>query len=372
MTPPQQADGYARHVLMTADTVGGVWTYALELCRGLQQHDTRVTLLSMGRKPDEAQCRDVEQISNLTLVPTECRLEWMGDCERDLAASGELLLDLERRLKPDIVHINGYWHAALPFDAPVLSVAHSCVASWWQACRGTALPPEWAAYRDWVRDAVNAADMMVAPTTAFFRHFQDLHGTPTRARVIHNGRDPSEFRAGPKHMLVFAAGRLWDEAKNIGQLCKAAGQTRIRVAVAGDTAGPDGDAISMDHVAVLGRLAPEELAQWMAKAAIFVAPARYEPFGLTILEAALSGCALVLGDIPTLRELWDEAALFVNPDDVDALGAALRLLTSDPARTAELGRRARERAETYSTERMAAAYDAAYRTLSSPELEAVA
>jgi glycogen(starch) synthase len=357
---------------MTADTVGGVWSYALELCRGLQRHDTRVTLLSMGRMPDAAQRQEVEAIPNLTLVPTGYRLEWMADCERDVAASGEVLLALERQLKPDVVHINGYWHAALPFDAPVISVAHSCVVSWWQACRGTALAPEWAAYRAWVRDAVNACDMMVAPTASFFEQFQNLHGTPIRSRVIYNGRDPRHFRSGPKHMLVLAAGRLWDEAKNIGLVCKAAGQARIRVAVAGDIAGPDGDTMSMDHVAVLGRLAPDELAQWMAKAAIFVAPARYEPFGLTILEAAFSSCALVLGDIPTLRELWDGAAQFVDTDDAAALGAALRALTSDPARTVDLGERARARAEVYSAERMVAAYDEAYRALSAPGLEAVA
>jgi glycogen(starch) synthase len=372
MSPPQPAATTTRHVLMTADTVGGVWTYGMELCRGLQRHDTRVTIFSMGRMPDEAQRQETGTIANLTLMPTEYRLEWMPDCERDLAASGELLLTLEQRLKPDVVHINGFWHAALPFGAPVLSVAHSCVPSWWRACRGTPLPPEWAAYRDWVRDAVNAADMMVAPTAAFLRQFQELNGTPTRSRVIHNGRNPARFRSGPKHMLVLAAGRLWDEAKNIEILCKAAGQTGIRVAVAGDTAGPDGDAILMDHVAVLGRLAPDELAQWMAKAAIFVAPARYEPFGLTILEAALSSCALVLGDIPSLRELWDGAAMFVHPEDVDALGTALRSLTSDPARTAELGRLARARAENYSAEKMAAAYDDAYEVLSASNVEAVA
>jgi len=357
---------------MTADTVGGVWSYALELCRGLQRHDTRITLLSMGRMPDEAQRQEVAAIPNLDFVPAEFRLEWMTDCQRDLAASAQVLIALEQRLKPDIVHINGYWHAALPFDAPVVSVAHSCVPSWWQSCRGTALPPEWAAYRDWVRDAVSACDMMVAPTASFSRQFQGLHGTPTRSRVIHNGRDPRHYRSGAKHMLVLAAGRLWDEAKNIGLLCKAASQTNIRVAVAGDTARPEGDRMSMDHVAVLGRLAPEELAQWMAKAAIFVAPARYEPFGLTILEAALSSCALVLGDIPSLRELWDGAAEFVDPDDAAALAAGLRSLTADAARTAELGRRARARAEIYSTERMAAAYDEAYRALSAPDLEAVA
>jgi glycosyltransferase involved in cell wall biosynthesis len=360
------------NVLMTADTVGGVWTYGLELCRGLQRHDTRVTLFSMGRMPDEAQREEIAAIGNITLMPTQYRLEWMPDCEGDLAASGELLLSLEQQLKPDVVHVNGFWHAALPFGAPVVSVAHSCVPSWWRACRGTSLPPEWSAYRDWVRDAVNAADMMVAPTQAFFREFQNLNGTPTRARVIHNGRNPARFHSGPKHMLVLAAGRLWDEAKNISGVCKAAGQTGIRVAVAGDTAAPDGDVISMDHVAVLGRLTPDELAQWMAKAAIFVSPARYEPFGLTILEAGLSSCALVLGDIPSLRELWDGAALFVDPEDDNALGASLRALAGDPARTAQLGRLARTRAETYSTEKMAAAYDDAYGVLSASSVEAVA
>jgi glycosyltransferase involved in cell wall biosynthesis len=372
MNPPQLTGTAKRHVLMTADTVGGVWTYGLELCRGLQRHDTRVTLFSMGRMPDDAQREEVQSIGNITLMPTPYRLEWMPDCERDLVASGELLLGLEQQLKPDVVHVNGFWHAALPFGAPVLSAAHSCVPSWWRACRKTALPPEWSAYRDWVRDAVNAADMMVAPTQAFFQQFQELNGTPTRARVIYNGRDPARFQTGPKHMMVLAAGRLWDEAKNIGGLCKAAGQTGIRVAVAGDTAAPDGDVISMDHVAVLGRLTPDELAQWMAKAAIFVSPARYEPFGLTILEAGLSSCALVLGDIPTLRELWDGAALFVHPEDEDALGAALRGLTADPARTAELGQLARARAEIYSTEKMAAAYDDAYGALCASNVEAVA
>ncbi|MEB3829625.1 glycosyltransferase [Phormidium sp. CCY1219] len=61
-------------------------------------------------------------------------------------------------------------------------------------------------------------------------------------------------------------------------------------------------------------MSPEELSHWYARAAIYAFPARYEPFGLSVLEAALSGCALVLGDIPRLREMWGDAAVFANPD----------------------------------------------------------
>ena len=54
----------------------------------------------------------------------------------------------------------------------------------------------------------------------------------------------------------------------------------------------------------LGVLAPAELRRKLERAAIFAAPALYEPFGLGILEAAAAGCALVLGDIRfTAREL---------------------------------------------------------------------
>jgi glycogen synthase len=372
MNPPQPRRTEPGHVLMTADTVGGVWTYAVELCRELGRHGVNVTLFTMGRAPDEQQHRDIAQISNVSLIPTDFRLEWMRDCENDLVDSGELLLALEQKLKPDVIHVNGYWHAALPFCAPVLSVAHSCVPSWWQACRRTALPPEWAPYRAWVHDAILAAEMVVAPTQAFLAEFERIHGAAACSRVIWNGRGAAGFRTGPKHELILSAGRLWDEAKNIALLCKAARQLGFRVAVAGDASGPEGDPVELDHVAVLGRLAPDELAQWMRDAAVFVAPSRYEPFGLTILEAALSACALVLGDIPSLRELWDGAAIFVDPDDARGLSRTLRNLADHPARAAELGHKARARAETYSAARMADAYYETYCSLVAAKLEAVA
>jgi glycosyltransferase involved in cell wall biosynthesis len=104
----------------------------------------------------------------------------------------------------------------------------------------------------------------------------------------------------------------------------------------------------------------------MARASIYAMPARYEPFGLSILEAGLSGCALVLGDIPSLREHWDGAAAFVAPDDRGALRRAIGRLIDSPARRAELGRRARERGHEFTVGRMVDAYQRLYHGLLCP------
>jgi glycogen synthase len=358
MSPPSP-----RKVLMTADTVGGVWTFAMELCAGLAQRGVEVTLLSMGRLPDEAQQKEARAQPNLNLVATGYRLEWMQNCQADVIESGRLLIQLAAEFKPDVVHLNGYYHATLPFDAPVLLTAHSCVASWWRACKREPMPLEWWRYTNWLSAAIRAADVVVAPTNAFLSDFQRLHGPAKRALAIWNGRSASLFRPGAKLNFVLAAGRLWDEAKNIGTLVRAAEGLDIRIAVAGEEVSPDGNVVDLPNVEFLGSLSRSAMAEQMAQASVFASPARYEPFGLTILEAALSECALVLGDIPTLRELWDGAAIFVGPDDVDQWRSTLSRLAATPERAAELGRKARARALTYSAERMVEGYWQTYRTL---------
>jgi glycogen(starch) synthase len=346
---------------MTADSVGGVWTYAIELCRELGRHDVEVTLVVMGARPSADQALEAARLSNVSVIGTDLKLEWMADPEEDLALAGELLLEIEAERRPDVVHLNGYAHATLPFHAPVLVAAHSCVPTWSQACRGTALPPEWDLYRERVTAAVEAAAMVVAPTSAYLRDFIAAHGTPRAARTIHNGRDPSRFQVGQKHQMALAAGRFWDEAKNISLICRAAEGLNWPVVIAGGTTSPDGNALTPPaNLVCVGQLAPENLARRMSEAAVFVAPARYEPFGLGILEAAMSGCALVLGDIPTLRELWNEAAMFVLPDDEAALRSALETTLADRELSAALGAEARRRSLRYTAAAMGNGYMAAY------------
>lgn len=350
-------------VLMTADAVGGVWNYALALARALAPAGVEVTIATMGPRPDRAQREAAGRLPNVDLFESDFALEWMEDPWTDVERAGEWLLSLERRLKPDVVQVNGWSHAAVPFGAPAILVAHSCVLSWWRAVHGGEAPARYDRYREAARLGVRDAALVVAPTRAMLDCAVAHYGEPRRAVVIRNGRDGRSYRPEAKRPHILSAGRIWDDAKNIAALDDVAGALPWEVRIAGDTRSPDGHCLVPHSARALGRLGEEELAAEMSTAAVYALPARYEPFGLTALEAALSGCALVLGDIPSLRELWNGAALFVPPDDRAALRRALLRLTGDSAFRAELAGAAARRARSFGAGPMAAAYLDAYASL---------
>lgn len=354
------AEGWPRRILMTCDTVGGVWRYALDLSRELCAHGCELTLAAMGPAPSRAQRMEAAAIAGLTLRSRACKLVWMDDPWRDLQAAGGWLLRLADEVQPDVVHANDFGHVALEWPAPVLCVAHSCVASWWRAVHGVAAPEKWDRYRAHVRAALHASDVVVVPSRAMRAALEIEYGPLDAVRVIPNGRRNDESHACKKRCLILAAGRLWDEAKNLQRLAAAAPGVPWPVCVAGPDCAPDGTRVEFLSVRHLGVLRPAVLRRWFARAAIYALPARYEPFGLSVLEAAQAGCALVLGDIPSLREYWDGAALFADPDDGDALHAALSRLIEDAALRTHLGVRARRRAMFMTAPRMADAYAAIY------------
>jgi len=351
------------HVLMTADTVGGVWTHAIELAEGLGRRGVCVTLATMGAPLSDAQRAQAAALPLLRTFESAARLEWMADPWPDVRQAGEWLLRLEQAVKPDLVHLNQFSFGSLPFRAPTLLVAHSCVLSWWEAVHGEPAPPQWDRYRRAVARGLRGATLVAAPTATMLAALHRHYGHDRRGVVLCNGRSGRRFTPQPKDPLILSAGRLWDAAKNLDALEAIAPRLPWPVAVAGRTQAPAGEDRSVRGVQALGELAPPELARWLGRAAIYAAPARYEPFGQTALEAALSGCALVLGDIPSLREVWGPAALFAPPEDHEALRAALALLIADDALRERMANEARARAQRYTARRMVDAYLAVYRRL---------
>src|SRR5690242_11085802 len=138
--------GLVHKVLMTADTIGGIWTYALELSRGLHRHGIEVHLATMGAPLSSLQRRELRTVMNVHLHESNYKLEWMDKPWQDVEAAGAWLLEILERTAPDIVHINGFAHASLSWNCPVLVVAHSCVYSWFAAVRGTPPPARWERY----------------------------------------------------------------------------------------------------------------------------------------------------------------------------------------------------------------------------------
>ncbi len=358
---PPDRNGGVRRILMTADGVGGVWTYALDLASGLRSHGIAVTMATMGPRLSEDQRGDAQR-RGIDVREGDFALEWTDDPWADVDDASGWLLDLETQCRPDVVHLNGYCHGALPWRAPLVIAAHSCVASWWRGVHGGAAPSSWNMYRERVREGLASASIVVAPTCAMLDALELEYGAVPDGRVIPNGGGavlpPSGGSSIRRESIVFSAGRVWDRAKNIGALCRVASRVHWPICVAGEGGGTE--CPSTDAVRHLGRLSSAEMQTWFARASIYALPARYEPFGLSVLEAASAGCALVLGDIPSLRENWVGAAEFVDPDDEDALAAVINALIESPALREAMGARARQRSERFTIDRMASAYAAVY------------
>lgn len=355
-------------ILMTTDTVGDTWNYCMELCAALRPYGASIALASMGTAPSVVQRQQVARLPHVTLYESTYKVCWMDDPWDDVEQAGEWLLDLERKLQPDVIHLNDLSHGALPWQNPVVLVGHSCVLSWWQAVHKRQGPAKWFTYKKMVAASVQAADRVVAPSTAMMDALIHHYGPIDAPSVIFHGRDfpmllPSlEAKVPFVEPLIFSAGRLWDEAKNITALQKLrpAASWKIQIANALPLPGEGGKRGEVHH---LGPRGDKELADRLLRASIYIAPARYEPFGLGILEAARAGCALVLGDIPSLREIWGDAAEYVNPNDPVELASCVEALIADPGHLTCMMERAWRRSQRYSPGRMAAGYMHLYQSL---------
>lgn len=352
------------HVLMTADAVGGVWQYALDLSEGLRPHGVKTTIAVLGPSPSADQKARAEA-TGATLILTGLPLDWTAPSPHEVDESGRAIARIAENVRPDVIHLNAPALAAsAAFRVPVVAVCHSCVATWWHAVKSGPLPEEFVWRTELVSRGYSSAARLLAPTHAFAQATSRAYKLPHPPAVVRNGRRTTPV-PGQRHDndFVFTAGRLWDEGKNVAVIDRFASRLTVPVLAAGPLEGPNGTKVTVAHIRALGRLSDAEIAQHLGAQPIFISMAQYEPFGLAVLEAAQMECALVLSDIQTFRELWEDAALFVDPSNEDAVANAIEHLLEDPTARADLGRAARERADAYTVEAMCAGVLNAYRSV---------
>ena len=106
-----------------------------------------------------------------------------------------------------------------------------------------------------------------------------------------------------------------------------------------------------------------DVAAWLRRATVLVHPARWEGFGLGVLEAMLAGLPVVASDVSSLPELVvdGETGILVRPDDPSALGLGIARALEEPTRFGAAGRE-RARRE-FSVARMADRTAELYRSL---------
>lgn len=349
-------------VIITGDAVGGVGVHAAELAQGLALSGHQVILAILGATGGmDDSLPGVERV--VTPEPLEWESEYQpSELARAAGATRAWLADLAASRHIELLHSNHFALVGAIPGVPTLLGVHSDVVSWWRWVRGATPPANRFAswYCTIVRTALRQASTLVAPSRAVLQDLRESFGWTGVASVIPHGIHVGA--APPKNEPAFAitAGRLWDEAKQVGLLVGL--ELAMDVQVAGDDRGRPIPA--SPRLLRLGQLDRNALAQRLTEAQVYIASSRYEPFGLAPLEAAAAGCVLLLNDIPSLHEVWGPAALYFARNDGQSLAWALRQLKDAPRLRFRMGAASHLRASRlYQAKNMVRAYAALYQQL---------
>ena len=188
--------------LMTTDAVGGVWTYALDLARGARSEGVTTVLAVLGPGARCGATAEAAAIPDLALRLMTAPLDWLAEQPAEVLAAGQALAALaaHEAARSRAAQQPARLRLARASHVPVLGVCHSCVATWWQAVRGSALPADFA----W-RDAT------AAPGLRGLRRLgrADAAPSPTRPRRSTDlpDRRTSSTTAGSRRPLQPRAGR---------------------------------------------------------------------------------------------------------------------------------------------------------------------
>ena len=346
------------------DRPGGVQTHVRALARKLTERGHEVLVVapaSRGRTTSDADYRvavdgrAVPVPANGSVAPISLGPRVAGRVGKELADFGPEVLHLHEPLIPSVS-----WIALRVSDVPAVGTFHAATESSLGYRAGRRIL-EGAAARLAVRTAVSPAARALIS-----RYFPgDYVMTP-------NGVDVKRFSTaepldpGGKKKVLFLS-RI-ERRKGLQVLIQAMAAQRdlgARLVVAGGGPRERSCKSLADDLLVetqwLSHLDDDDVARTYASADAFCAPALGgESFGIILLEAMAAGAPVICSDLPAFRAVAGEAALYAEPGNPAALGAALRRVLTDEEVSRSLVDAGREVAARHDWERLVGGIELAY------------
>jgi glycosyltransferase involved in cell wall biosynthesis len=282
-----------------------------------------------------------------------------------------------RRERPDVYHAP---HYVLPAGVrcPSVVTIHDCIHLMFPQYLPNRIAYAYARAQMWA--AARRSDCILTVSEASKRDILHLFNVaPEKIVVVYNAIDthfsvtPSEEavarvreRYQLDHRFVLYVGNIKPH-KNLVRLIEAFDELRrgeledLKLLIIGDQISKL-PALRRavhrhklhKHVRFLGYLGDDQLAILYRLASVFAFPSLYEGFGLPPLEAMASGTPVLTSNVSSLPEVVGDAAVLVNPYDVDDIVDGLRRVLTNPALAAEMRRKGIERAREFSWERSVA------------------
>lgn len=201
---------------------------------------------------------------------------------------------------------------------------------------------------------------------------------PERVHVAHHGIDPPADRSdaeideavrrwGITGPYVLFVGTL-EPRKGVATLVGAFAHLRrarpdVSLVVVGGRGWGQVPRLDRPGILALGGVGDDDLDALYRRARCLAYPSHYEGFGLPVLEAMVRGCPVITSSVTSLPEVAGDAAVMVEPEDVDGLATALQMLVDDDAEAARLSEAGRARAATFTWASSVATHMSVYRTV---------
>jgi len=291
-----------------------------------------------------------------------------------------------RRERPDVYHAP---HYVLPAGVrcPSVVTIHDCIHLMFPQYLPNRLAYAYARAQMW--SAARRSDCILTVSEASKRDILHLFNVPPEKIVVVYNAIDNHFSVTPSedavarvreryqldHKFVLYVGNIKPH-KNLVRLIEAFHELRqgeledLKLLIIGDQISKVPALRRAVHrhklhkqVRFLGYVADDQLAILYRLASVFAFPSLYEGFGLPPLEAMASGTPVVTSNVSSLPEVVGDAAVLVNPYDVDAIVDGLRRVLTDPVLAADMSRKGIERAREFSWERSVAKTWAVYQTI---------
>ena len=355
-------------VLMTLDTGGDVWRFGMDLARALEPRNVRFVFAILGRKPTASQRQEAEGIGEF--VHLALPHDRVAEQEGDHAEATSRIAELAERFEVDLIHLNRATQAAgLETQKPVVVMSHACLPTRYRALGKAAPLATLETHMQLNRQGISRADVVLAPSRSHGELMVASYGQIRNLRIVHNAASPSPYGVDrTQREGVVAFGRWRNEGSNGALLDRVAALIARPLTMIDSSIEPKEADFPIRHAFYDSALPTSEMLERVGKAEVFVSPSLYEPFGLGPISAAASRTPLVLADIPTYRELWEGAALFVSPHDPAAYAEAINRLLTERHLREILAQLASNRATRFTAVRQAAAMRAVYDNLALPAL----
>ncbi len=356
---------------------GGIGRYCFELAlrvpKAAPEH--RFVFFGTNGAEDAPYLEQLEKIPNVEVVRTNARhYSWREQL---------LLPRLLARLNLDLVHFPNF-NVPVLYRKPFIVTVHDAVHHKISGHKPATWHKFWA-YRTVIERAVRDAETVITVSEASKRDIvKTFNVTPERVTVVYNApanlppASAGELSAVRERFLLTRPYLLFvgvlERKKNVTGLCRgfrelqARGEADVDLVVAGP-ADPHYPNVRLEALAAsaqsrtvfTGPVSERQLAALYGGATAFVSASLYEGFGLPGVEAMAAGLPLAVSNTEVFNEIYDDGAIYFDPENPTDIADKLALIVRDGAFRAQLGERARARAARYSWGAAAEQTVAAYR-----------